>query len=319
MFVLLLGKVFQMIFDSIFKPEYFFQPRHALQRLICCQRSQKDEFIDVRLPWGMPIRVRPSEVQGKILLTLGVIDLAVTEVLWRLAEPGEVAVDVGANIGYMTAVLAARVGSIPGGAIWAFEPHPEIFKELEFNVSRWRTKFDKIHFIIQQIALSDVSQTAVLIEPDSFSLNRGLAFMSKKDDKHTYERIKNTIEVKSLRLDDFSPEKEEIGVLKIDVEGHEVEVLKGAQRLFEEGKIRDCVFEEHSAYPTAATCFLEKKGYKIFRIHRKFWKPLLLSTDSEVPRIKWLPTSFVATRQPNRLIKRLKGIGWQSLSYFRID
>ena len=56
------------------------------------------------------MRVRPRETVGHIMWHLGVLDLAASEVCWRLLDPGETAVDVGANIGVMTGLLARRAG-----------------------------------------------------------------------------------------------------------------------------------------------------------------------------------------------------------------
>ena len=56
----------------------------------------------------------------------------VTESLWRLARVGDLAVDVGANIGYMTSILAVKAGA--RGKINSFEPHPTIFQRLRLNV-----------------------------------------------------------------------------------------------------------------------------------------------------------------------------------------
>ena len=62
------------------------------------------------------------------------IDLAVSEALWRLLDPGALALDVGANIGFMTNLMAWRSG--PCGRVLAFEPHPEVFRSLAENVER---------------------------------------------------------------------------------------------------------------------------------------------------------------------------------------
>lgn len=186
----------------------------------------------------MPIRVRPLEDRVRILSTLGVIDLAVTETLWRLADPGELAVDVGANIGYMTAVLAARVGSIPGGCVRAFEAHPEIFEELRYNVEQWQRQLP-VNLDIQQIAISDQRGTLTLGIPDSFARNRGLAFVVTPNTKSSQpdgQTIK-TVSVPSISLDELFP-SDEIGVLKLDVEGHEFSVLQGAKNLLKKPKIR---------------------------------------------------------------------------------
>jgi|UPI000369B780 FkbM family methyltransferase len=301
---------------NILKPEYLYQPKIALRRLLPFSlTSNSSEFVEKKLPWGLNIRVRPLEEHGQILSRLGVIDLAVTETLWRLVEPKEIVVDVGANIGYMTAVLAARINSISGGCVWAFEAHPEIFAELKYNVENWQKQLQHTKFIIQNIAISEASGYVKLRMNESFFRNRGLAFVVNQEEpeKQLSSQTVQDILVESSCLDKIFLHQE-IGVLKIDVEGHELQVLKGARKLLEQGKIRDCVFEEHREYPTPVTDFLETMGYTIFRIHRYLTKPALLSPKSKVARTHWQPTSFLATRDTERVIKRFHQPGWQVFS-----
>jgi FkbM family methyltransferase len=303
-----------MRFSGILKPEYFYQPKLALQRLLSFPQVSRSEFIEKSLPWGMDIRVRPLEEHGRILSTLGVVDLAVTETLWRLTEPGELVVDVGANIGYMTAVLAARVNSKSGGCVWSFEAHPEIFQELKDNVNNWQNQLKDTVFISQNIAISEIADSIKLRIDESFSSNRGLAFVvtnHEHQDGLTPNNSKDII-VESKSLDEIFI-NQEIGVIKIDVEGHELQVLKGAINLLKQGRIRDCVFEEHRDYPTPVTDFFETMGYSVLRIHRYFTKPGLLSPKSKLARTHWQPTSFLATRNVERAISKFQKTGWQVL------
>jgi FkbM family methyltransferase len=304
-----------MKLDRIFKPEYFYQPKVALKRLLPFQSIPTAEFIKKQLPWGMDIRVRPLEEHGKILHKLGVIDLAVTETLWRLAQPGELVVDVGANIGYMSSVLAARVSSGDGGCVCSFEAHPEIFTELKHNVHNWQQQLKNTQFIMQNIAISEVIGKVTLNIPESFSSNRGLASVVNNDDclQEQVNTNSKQIFVESCDLDHLFTQ-EEIGVLKLDVEGHELQVLKGAVNLIKQGRIRDCIFEEHLDYPSPVTTFFESRGYQVFRIQRKFKNPVLLATNSNIPRTWWQPTSFIATRNPERAMRIFQEPGWQVLS-----
>ena len=57
------------------------------------------------------MRIRPADDVGRAIWRLGVYDLPVTELIWRLLDPGDSAFDVGANLVYMTGVMAARVGA----------------------------------------------------------------------------------------------------------------------------------------------------------------------------------------------------------------
>jgi FkbM family methyltransferase len=300
---------------NLVKPEYFYHPRLALRRLLKVKHSIKTEFIDYKLPWGMLIRVRPLEEHGRIIKTLGVIDLAVTETIFRLCEPGEIAVDVGANLGYMTAVLAASISSISGGCIHSFEAHPEIFEELKYNVERWQSQLRDTKFDIQHFAISDKRGKVTLGIPESFINNRGLASVVDKNNalKKADDIPVPTVIVESVSLDELFPAPDKIGLLKVDVEGHEVSVLKGAMNLLQDHRIRDCVFEEHGEYPTDVTSLFEEMGYSIFRIQRQFFGPKLLAPDSQVARTQWQPTSFLATQQPDRAINRFQKQGWQSL------
>lgn len=79
----------------------------------------------MKLPWGSEIRVNIGEGIGNTIWRTGVDDLPVLECLWRLTDPGDRCVDVGANIGLMTNVMAFRAGSegsnlVPGAPSRAF-------------------------------------------------------------------------------------------------------------------------------------------------------------------------------------------------------
>ncbi|MEO8799936.1 MAG: FkbM family methyltransferase, partial [Polyangiaceae bacterium] len=217
------------------KPEYLFQPNVLLRRLTAHRPYARGKTL-YDMPGGAQIEAEASEVQGRILATLGVIDLPVTEALWRLTDPGETCVDVGANIGYMTGILAARAR---GGTVHSFEALPTIFEELTANVRRFEKTFDDVKLVSHSVAVSDHAGTVRMEMPDGSETNHGLARVGEN----------GSLEVQAVTLDEvFAPTN--ISVMKLDVEGHELAVLNGAERLFKEERVRDCVFEEHRAYPT---------------------------------------------------------------------
>src|SRR5262245_30401299 len=118
---------------SFAKPEYLLRPSQLWRRLQWHFAPANETYISVRLPWGAQIRVRPTDVIGSAIAKLGLFDLLVSESLFRLCDVGELALDIGANIGQMTSLMAVKVG--PSGTVLAFEPHFEIFSELAFNVN----------------------------------------------------------------------------------------------------------------------------------------------------------------------------------------
>jgi FkbM family methyltransferase len=294
---------------GLFKPEYFYQPKVALRRIIPFAKKETNEFVERELPWGMTISVRRLEEHEKMLSVLGVCDLIVTESLWRLTQPGELAVDVGANIGYMSSILAKRVGS--SGSVYAFEAHPEIFKELKHNVKRWEQDNNINNISIQNLAVSDKSGFLKLGVPEAFNQNRGISSIVTDNDEIANKS--SVLTVQASTLDEFLVNKN-VGVLKIDVEGHEIQVLKGAENLLKTGRIRDCVFEEHNSYPTAVTNYFESMGYQVFRIAKGFKKPILLNPTSQDLISHWQPQNFLATINPQRVISLFEKSPWQSLS-----
>src|ERR1051326_695854 len=143
------------------KPQYLLRPSQLLRRLFRIARRQSPgETEEAVLAWGLPIRFHPRETIGSNIWRLGLYDLCVCETLFRLINPGELAVDVGANIGQMTGLMALRAGKV--GRVIAFEPHPELFRELSANVERWRDHARIASMALHPIALSDRCGTGQL-------------------------------------------------------------------------------------------------------------------------------------------------------------
>ena len=279
------------------KPEYFFSPQQIARRFAFRPR---EEQVDVRLPWGLVIRVHPGETIGRSCCTLGLYDLPVTEAIFRLLDEGETAVDAGANIGHMTAAMVRRTG--PSGRIFCFEPSEQIFAELESNIARW-APYASIQ--AEQCALSSVSGDGELRIPESFRSNRGVATLERGMASVATERVA------LRRLDDYMAAATRIGVMKVDVEGHELELLRGCSEMLGQ-RIRDIIFEEQRPYPSEVHVYLEERGYKVFRLDRGFWRPLLRPPESR-PRRPYLPSNFLATTAEDRARERFRAFGWQAL------
>jgi FkbM family methyltransferase len=133
--------------------------------------------------------------------------------LLHLLRPGDVFVDIGANIGSFT-VLAASTGDV---ACVAFEPVPRTFDLLARNVA-----FNAMTNCVQlrQQGLSD--------EPDSLRFTTTLDSMNHVL-PNSSTGTESAVAVQVVRLDDVDlPETKDSMIFKIDVEGYELSVLKGA-------------------------------------------------------------------------------------------
>jgi len=293
----------------IAKPEYFFRPSQLFKGLLQSHPVDAPN-VTTTLPWRAPLTVNPNEVHGQAILRLGVMDLPVTEAIWRLLDAGERAIDVGANIGYMTSIMAARVGV--NGVVSAFEPYPVAFSRLERNVDRWNRSRQMGHTDALEAAVSCCEQIGALRLPDASINNDGhAALVRNRDDR--------TIAVKLLTLDGQVADQMQVGLLKVDVEGHELEVLTGARSLLERRGIRDIIFEEHRNYPTPVTDFLDQRGCSIYELGMTFWRPILgrCGKVAPMPRREWEPRSMLATFDPGRAERRFQPSGWFALRQSR--
>lgn len=133
----------------------------------------------------------------------------VTKVLMDSVIPGSVVIDIGAYIGLHSIAMSINNPSI----VHSFEAHPESFQLLQMNVS------DKKNIIAHHMAISDRKQILTTHAHSRHPTNPGGIAVSSIDD---YE-----IQVPCMALDSYKFTN--VSLIKIDVEGHEVQVLKGAK------------------------------------------------------------------------------------------
>ena len=289
------------------KPQYVFHPLRAIRR--AGYRFARDDDGGTRvaeLPWGLPLELYPGDAIGFSIVAGGVFDPCVTEALHRLIDPGEVVADVGANIGYMSSLAAARVG--PAGKVLAFEPHPRAYEMLERNAARWRERGTAGPVELRRLALSDAAGEGTLVSP-AFEANTGLGTLSANDDPPP-EAGTDAVTVPLARLDEIEG-AERVSVLKVDVEGHEEDVLRGATSLLGSGSVRDIVFEDSGDYPSAVTAIVEDAGYELFSLDNDLWGIRLLPPERHGELPDWPGASYLATRDPARAKERLTARGWQ--------
>ena len=290
------------------KPHYVLHPTRLARRALHHAGLRSDALPEValaRLPWGLDLEVHPKDAIGYSILATGMFDPAVSETLHRLTDRGDLVFDIGANVGYLTSLAATRVG--PAGTVVAYEPHPRVFDRLRANAARWATSASIGKVQLRQAAVSHRSGTARLAFGPHFERNMGLAALHP--DGEPSARM-DLIAVAVERLDDIVGDSV-IGVLKIDVEGHEPEVLRGAERLLATGRIRDIVFEDHDPYPDASTQMLEAAGYHLIALSNDLFGLRLRDPESRGPLRGWPGPSYLATRDPERAIDRLAPRGWQ--------
>ncbi|GAC1674746.1 MAG: hypothetical protein NVS9B4_28620 [Candidatus Acidiferrum sp.] len=274
------------------RPQYVFRPAQVVRRLGRKLKAASTGREVVRLPWGLNLEVDTADNVGCALANQGIYDILATETLWRLTAPSDIAVDAGANIGYMTSLLATR-----GAAVVSFEPHPKTYELLKKNLDGWPRHCEvEIH----QKALSDTAGHLHLTTPENFSQS------------YLGDPSSGSVPVETVKLDDGRwPAK--IGVLKIDTEGHEASVLRGAQDHLRRGAIRDILFEEHQRFPAESHEILLRHGYRIFWFEEHLMGPHMIDPRTMCKRRSYdIMPSYLATVDPYRAQQLMSKAGWKS-------
>ena len=279
------------------KPWFVYRPGQLVRRVVRAIRPPVDPIQVVNLPWGCALEVDTRETIVRSVWTAGVYDLAVVEVLMRLADADWLAIDAGANIGAMTGALAARAGEV-----WAFEPHPDVCRSLRANVARFAGRPGFAPARVFETALSDADGEARLETPEGFAGNRGLGRVAPD----------GGIPVRAARLDTLLGGRE-VGVLKLDVEGHELAALRGASGALAAGRVRHVVFEDHEGPGSAVCRLLAGRGFALFRVGWRLMGPVLAPLSDWRPHRDYEAPSYLATREPDRAAAACRARGWVSL------
>lgn len=152
----------------------------------------------------------------------GASEPEVQDALQRYLRPGMTFYDLGANIGFFSLLAARLVGE--QGRVIAFEADPEIAARLREHVERNEFRCVTVK---ERAVWSKASKVFFERVDPATSPDRGLGHVVNVASA-------NTIEIEAVTIDDFAGTSPAPDFIKCDVEGAEVEVFRGAQRLLTE-------------------------------------------------------------------------------------
>ncbi|HEY9851385.1 MAG TPA: FkbM family methyltransferase [Leptolyngbyaceae cyanobacterium] len=212
--------------------------------------------VTVPLFWGEKMRVITGETVSQGIISFGYGEPSITALMLRLLELGQTMVDVGTHFGYEALLGCRLVGS--QGRVICFEPSPTTFAIAHKNLA---------HF--SQIELR---QEAVADQHGTLSLQNRPIWLSAFNSLVTTPTQINSINVPVTTLDlTLANRTRPVDLIKCDVEGLEMAVLKGANQLLSEDApvlILEADMPSREGKNSSRTyeqaMYLERYGYKAF-------------------------------------------------------
>lgn len=199
--------------------------------MLAAKRSAARILLPSEFTW---VQVESGLAQGLWLLLdldieggywIGSYEPKVQYYLERCCAPGSVFYDIGTSLGFFSLAVARRVG--PQGKVFGFEPEPDNARR--FSQMIVRNSFQDRVTVIDAAAWSCSSNEICFQRGGVQSTYGGVL----ADGQRPVLAQGGTRLVRSVSLDDFVAEGHPApGVIKIDVEGGESEVLKGARHIF---------------------------------------------------------------------------------------
>jgi FkbM family methyltransferase len=215
---------------------------------------------------------------------LGTYELDLQQAIRDFVQPGSSAYDVGANIGYISLLLARACGD--QGDVVAFEALPKNIERLKRNLSL--NAFAHNTQVVSAAVVDEVKEVTFLVHS---STSMGKAAGSAGRD----EQYQQQIHVPGISLDEYiyTQGHSRPDVVKMDIEGGEVLAVKGMQRLLKEAPPVMLVELHGHEAAHAVYAALAAAGYSFHRMQAHYppitseeeldWKAYLVALPSGTP------------------------------------
>lgn len=175
---------------------------------------------------GRTLKVNFDNHFAWFIYFLGEYEPGVTQVAANFIEKGDVCLDIGANFGWYTTFFQSLVGR--GGQVHCFEPLGPIFKVLLENIEK---NDNAVVVRANNLALGTENKSVTLrIPPDKSDGHATLARGNRQTERGFAAEM--------IRLDEYLEENRlsDVKLVKADIEGAELDMLRGARKLFEQKK-----------------------------------------------------------------------------------
>jgi len=211
---------------------------------------------------GLQWQLDLSEGIDLAIFAFGQFERITAKSLERLVRPGAVVLDIGANVGAHTLPLARLVG--PNGRVFAFEPTGYAFGKLKQNINLNPELVPRI--VAEQIRLTGPGAA----DPGEIYSSWKVTGQQPRHGKH-FGIAKSTEGARATSLDEYcnQADLQRIDLIKLDVDGFEVDVIRGGRNALRTYRPTICmelspyVLEERGASLADLLAELRENGYRL--------------------------------------------------------
>lgn len=210
---------------------------------------------------GLTFELDPTDDLQRRVLFGGLHGEKERQICTELLESDSVVIDIGAHIGLYTVFFAKIVSA---GKVHAFEPNPGAFMKLQRHAEI--NECDNI--VLNNLALGEQSKTVTLQVPEG---RTGSATLSEH--LEVTPEVGDTISVPVIRLDDYlsGEDIEHVNLIKLDAEGYEPFVLRGATSTLQQHRplilmeVNSLALQRHGWTSQELLNSLASFGYKFYK------------------------------------------------------
>lgn len=229
---------------------------------------------------------RPALPLGWHVTFFGTYEPELRAIVRAVLPQGGVAIDIGANVGWHTLLMARLVGA--AGRVLAVEANRSICAQLARNIKI--NRFDHVQVIPSAVAESE--KTLQFFAPDADDVQSGTGHIATEAEGRT-----GLVPVSCRPLDAIVTEAqlERLDFIKIDVEGYEWPALQGGEKII--ARLRPyIIFEFDRAYagrgggtPELFADFFSRHRYRLFAIERNWARAIDASTWPDCANLLAIP------------------------------
>lgn len=200
-------------------------------RLLQFALNRIDEMPEIERAYSQDGRTFAAKMETRMYETvyfLGEYENYVTQVIGAVVKSGDVCFDVGANFGWFTTFLLnlEKTERKKIAEVHAFEPLKKVFENLTENI---KLAGSPDNAFLNNCGLTDESSETIIYIVDR--LGSGHSSLAKNSEEKVSEE-----KIKTITFDSYIAEKniKQVDFIKIDIEGSELNFLKGGRKMFEQ-------------------------------------------------------------------------------------